>query len=620
MKKVAFFIGEITKEYQVGLVTSTMKAAKEHGIKLFIFTNHGTYGANVFSTNGEKSVMQIPDLTSFDGIIAIPDTHEVENMGNELVQKIKQEATCPVVCLRTRDNDFYSIIYDDFGATQDLVEHFIDVHHFTRIAYMTGTISSPEAKQRLKAYLKVMGKHDFPIEEHRIFYGNYWKNRGQEAVDWFLDESVEWPQAIVCANDYMAISICDELKARGIKVPEQICVAGYDDLEEARCYYPPITSMRVDGTVAGSTAIDILLHLWNREDVDKTISIGVNQVLRASCGCGSAVDEYSVKEMFEQKEAYRRAVDQITFMFTDFENTHTFTELMGKAQSGLVPAQYNEIYVCLCDENQKKLEKEEYSQRFTDHMALKAILHADGVDFLDQNFERKNILPEQYLEDCDAVIIATLHEKNECLGYVVIKTEQVQLMDCLFKNWLIGFSNALCRLKMYEDNQMLEEIRSLYLKDTLTGILNRRGFETKLQFRVENFKKNGIGFCFFSIDMDGLKHINDNFGHSAGDEAISSFAAVLKRTVGGKGDCARVGGDEFSVCLPVSEIEKAEEFCDRLRNNIDEWNEKNKKQYLLSASIGYAFSNKYQNMSTCMDVADRNMYIDKVKRKKSRVD
>lgn len=620
MKKVAFFVGDITKEYQSNLIDSMMKEAKKDDVKLFIFANHGTSGVSVFNVEGERSVIQIPDLSMFDGIVIIPDTHEVVGMAEALIRKIHEEATCPVVSIRTKVDGFYNVMYDDYNATIDMVEHFIQDHHFTKIAYMSGTISSPDAKHRLKAFLSAMNKHGLPIGEHRIFYGNYWRNKGKEAVDWFLSEPEDWPEAIICANDYMAISVCDELKSRGIEIPGQISVAGYDDLEEARCYFPGITSHRVDGAVAGKTAMDILHRCWNQEKVEENTLIGVDKVIRASCGCKSTVDENAIRGLYEQKERYYEAILQMTFMFTGFENVHTFEELIGKAQGFFKPSNFEKVYVCLCEEHQKQLEKEELARKYTDQMVLKAILTQEGVESVNEVFPRKDILPCAYMEDTDPIIITTLHERNECLGYVVIKTNQVKRLECYLRNWLIAFSNSICRLKMYTDNQMLEEIRTLYVRDPLTGILNRRGFEAKLQFRYDNLQNNDKGFYFFSLDMDGLKYINDHFGHATGDEALASFAGVLRKTVGADGDCARVGGDEFSVCLPITEMEKAEEFCKLLREKIDEWNEKNKKSYVLSVSIGYAVCSKHQNLATSLETADHNMYIDKAKRKKNRVD
>ncbi len=615
MKNVAFFIGEITKEYQTNLTSALVVKALKNDVKLFIFANHGTYGTEMFYSQGEKSIIGIPDLSKFDGIICVTDTLEVEGMGEQLMEKIRMNATCPVVSVRKKEKEHYSVVYDDMGGTYEMTKHFIEKHGFKKIAFMTGTITSQDAKDRLKGYLKAMSEHGLSTPEHYIYYGNYWRNRGNEAIEWFLEEDGKLPEAIVCSNDYMAISVCEALKARNYTIPNDCCVAGFDDLEESRYHFPPLTSISVDGMVAGETAMEVLLKKWRGEETDHTTYIGLKPVYRASCGCHTGYDEDFFNNAFIKKQQFQEAMNLTTYMFVGFDDCHTFQEIIHSAQASLKSLDFSKAYVCLCDESERMEEKK---NQFTENMILKAIFTPDDVEFCEDRFKRTDILPQEYREKLDVMVISTLHEKSDCLGYVVIQFNSTNMMDCIYHNWLVGFSNALGRMKMYEENQLLEEIRIQYVTDTLTGIPNRRGFEKKMQLRVEKLYNTGKGFCFFSLDMDGLKYINDTFGHSVGDEALQEFAKILQKLVVGIGECARIGGDEFWACISTEESGDAEAFYNKLQEKMDEWNEKNKKIYRLSASAGYAFCNRKQNLTSCMENADQNMYIDKAKRKRNR--
>ena len=104
---------------------------------------------------------------------------------------------------------FPTITTENYEPICDMVEHFIQVHGFRNICFMSGKREMKDAQLRLKAYLDTMEKHGLPVTERMIFHGNYWKSFGEEALNWFLEEGKPLPQAIVCANDYMAISICD---------------------------------------------------------------------------------------------------------------------------------------------------------------------------------------------------------------------------------------------------------------------------------------------------------------------------------------------------------------------------------------------------------------------------
>ena len=84
-----------------------------------------------------------------------------------------------------------------------------------------------------------MKEYGYEIGENRVFYGNFWKDQGGRACDYFFSAG-KWPEAIICANDNMALSVCDILCERGIRVPEDIIVTGYDGEEEGKYYQPAL--------------------------------------------------------------------------------------------------------------------------------------------------------------------------------------------------------------------------------------------------------------------------------------------------------------------------------------------------------------------------------------------
>ena len=109
---------------------------------------------------------------------------------------------------------------------------------------MSGPKTYWDARERMQCFLDTMKEYELPVTEHQMFYGDYWYNMGAQACDWFLAED-EMPEVIMCANDHMALAVVSELIKRGIRVPEDICVSGYDGLLETLSFTPAITTMRV---------------------------------------------------------------------------------------------------------------------------------------------------------------------------------------------------------------------------------------------------------------------------------------------------------------------------------------------------------------------------------------
>lgn len=98
---------------------------------------------------------------------------------------------------------------------------------------------------------------------------------------------MDFPEAIVCANDYMAISVIQALQARGIKVPAQVLVSGYDNVVESRFSKPSVTTIRQPMRAMGRKAFEILERCWAGEKVEQDNYLKEEIVYRQSCGCGA---------------------------------------------------------------------------------------------------------------------------------------------------------------------------------------------------------------------------------------------------------------------------------------------------------------------------------------------
>lgn len=144
--------------------------------------------------------------------------------------------------------------------------------------------------------------------------------------------------------------------------------------------------------------------------------------------------------------------------------------------------------------------------------------------------------------------------------------------------------------KLYQKVGELEKandrLRSLSLTDALTGLSNRRGFMILATALLKFARRAGHPLCLLYIDMDSLKSINDNFGHTAGDTALTHFANILTDTFRDSDVIARMGGDEF-VVLTIDTRESAiTSIQARLQSNVNAHNLQSAGEYSLSFSLG----------------------------------
>jgi len=186
------------------------------------------------------------------------------------------------------------------------------------------------------------------------------------------------------------------------------------------------------------------------------------------------------------------------------------------------------------------------------------------------------------------------------------------------KNTLIGVVHVVRDIT--DRVRAEEELRSLSLTDELTGLYNRRGFTAlaEQQKKVANRMKKGIFILF--LDMDGLKEINDNFGHHEGCTALMDAANILRKCFRESDIIARIGGDEFVVFSMKNDQDiNARIICERLQQHIESHNANRRGHYRLSISSGvvYCSPDKPRSLADLLKEADELMYEQKKIRKGS---
>ena len=162
--------------------------------------------------------------------------------------------------------------------------------------------------------------------------------------------------------------------------------------------------------------------------------------------------------------------------------------------------------------------------------------------------------------------------------------------------------------------QFQEKLEHMSFHDALTGLYNRTYFEEQLYLLKEDcFTPVGMIVC----DVDGLKLVNDTLGHTIGDQLLRLSAGIIKACFRQEDVLCRIGGDEFVIILPKSELLLVQQACHRIRRAVEKYNEEN-PEFPLSLSVGYAVSGKTSaNVSDVFKEADNNMYREKLHRSRS---
>jgi diguanylate cyclase (GGDEF)-like protein len=156
--------------------------------------------------------------------------------------------------------------------------------------------------------------------------------------------------------------------------------------------------------------------------------------------------------------------------------------------------------------------------------------------------------------------------------------------------------------------------------DHLTGLANRREFERVMEREVALAERHSRRLTMMMIDLDNLKRINDRQGHRGGDAALKLVAQQLQRAVRASDLCARIGGDEFAVAMPETDIERGRDVAARLRAAVREMSLGAKSSTPVEVSVGLGAWRPGQDWQAVYQSADVDLYEDKGRRKLARRD
>lgn len=192
----------------------------------------------------------------------------------------------PLVILEEYDEKSVDsfIISDNYGSMMTIVEHLLDEHGYKKVLYLSGPKNNTDSNERERAYRDAMKNHNLSVSDDMVEYGDY-SSDVDNLVEALLDHHPD-AEAIVAANDEMAVSIYRVCRKRGLTPGKDIAVTGYDDVEFAQRMDPPLTTANQDGLDMGYRALKCAVSLC-KDPTPVKIKLPAKFLQRNSCGCTS---------------------------------------------------------------------------------------------------------------------------------------------------------------------------------------------------------------------------------------------------------------------------------------------------------------------------------------------
>lgn len=733
---IGVLIRDIDGTFQQPVVSSLLKIADKLGVSLLFFPGNevATRYAYLEQFNAVYALARSPRV---DAILSVTTTFNAQQEAGQ-IQRMLEQYGKPVVSFGVPFPGIPAIVLDNRTGQAELIDHLIGEHGFRRLAFMRGPLHNADAEQRYQAYRERLAAAGIAYDPDLVVTGNFDHHDGRQAMARLLDGKKPF-DAVVAANDEMAMACLSVALERGFHVPEDFAITGFDDLLSIVKSGPPLTTVHQPFSDQAAEALRHLVRHVQGEVIPPLTLLPTHAVFRQSCGClvndrhvpAAGPERRSDEELIvaglnlhqSLLAGYRQYLDQLRIcLFSDGHELFNQTlcaiansvlqdsgdisglqglligmhrhllkpELLGSADmakyagrlqrgqillsNALTMQQTREGFVHWSNQRSMagflKMKLSNFDQEelaatlhqtlrelemptcyvalydypvayktlfeFTPPETSRLILAHAGyqrrTELEGTPFPTAQLIPSlpdgQQEQRATALGVFPIFQHNQHFGYVILdvlahaRLDAEQIRDEISTS-LTGaiLVNQLARARdllrqdldlAAKQNDRLEFLAEI---DELTGLFNRRGF---YEHAEPNLKaQHAFPMMVLCADLDGLKQINDTYGHAAGDFAIKSASRLLLDSFRSSDVVCRLGGDEFVVLSMHCQPDEIEHIRDRVYRRFEQFNAASGKPYRVLCSLGYYVIERAgdQSLAEVVERADERLYQEKCRRK-----
>lgn len=722
----AFFLPNISYPLGKSLFDGVKEAAEETGDKIVCLL-----GSSVVK-NRSYPMYNLALNDDIDGLIIYGGGMGQYVSEAELADFLGKFSSKPLLNIGYRVKGFNNIGVDNYGGMKDIITHLIEAHGHREIAFIQGPVNHPEAIERFKAYKDVLGSHGIPFNEDLIIPGDFTKDSGRKAA-LPLKKLVVSKRITAAAFscDSMASACMAELTRKGISLPHDLGVIGFDNSDDAISRLPGLSTIDQKVHNLGRESLYRIKSIIRDDLQNMNIILPVETVLRESCGCipdmiRKVTDTSNISEsaslplhpklLSNIDEGKQRKMEELLDSDLRMETEHAFLEYLftlkpvmdffNKSGSIDLSMRRFQDYISLhrlkyypSDSNYREgMEKVWHQMRVFIHMQSEYALtsrrvQADSLmrslntlsnkfistsnfdeikQLLDDNiknykvdacgislinredrseysleylytmrklpvkvpfsYKNEKCIPEELYPfwNDGSLLLRPLFSHNQYWGFMFfLFREKLSVNDGVFIESLSSqIASAIIQIRLVEERNSAEEklrdafkglekanvkLENLSYRDELTGLYNRRGFMELSAEKIKECKAGGLDFLIMYGDLDGLKIINDQYGHEEGDYAISSIAGIIGSACRDSDIIARLGGDEFVAFIPRIPEKYKVTLAERLKFSEENLNKNSGKSFVVSCSFGMVLGSEYpdSSLTALMGIADERLYLEK---------
>lgn len=573
---------------------------------------------------GEASIFSLIEFISPDVLIVFPERFYLRHILEGIFDTAKKKRI-PIISVGDILPNTASISFGIKQSFRNIINHVIEVHGCKRINFISGRKDAHENDERLAIFKETIEAHGLPYEPERIEFEEFGDIPTEAALQKFSSSELEFPDAIICTNDIMALTTINYLKSHGYNVPQDVIVTGFDGIDLEKYHSPRLTTSSVNNELLNSTLHDYIVRICKGDILPLRHTIEFEERFSESCGCcDKDNDRKPFISLWKELNSDSSFNDYIIQMISKIDISDSMTDIFSTVARFLSYVCTPEIRVCVCSDYISSIHNgvPYVFTGFSDTMFSVIEKTGDGVAqvFVHKPFSTSELIPDTE-SDFNHLTLYPLHHKDTVFGYVAANTALHHIALHQIRTFSMHLGYVLERVATYKLMETINaRLEAAYIFDGMTGLLSRNGYYAIEKTKLEPELGTDKHIVIISVDIDNLKEINDKFGHCSGDTAIKIIAHTLKEYVGEDGIAARFGGDEFVGIkfFDGSSDRFVHDFSEGFACSIADKVEESELEYNISASFGIVsvLAKTLPSLEEGIKSADVLMYAQKRAKKK----
>ena len=617
----------VTKIHDQGhsdLVNQLHYHAQLNDYKLLIFNSFVDFYNNDRFDEGAKSIYDIINFDIVDALVILDECFFNKDIVKNIISRAKEKSV-PVITVDAEYDGCFSIIANIRNSYKEIIRHVICDHGAKDTFYIAGLkYNDPSSVERIDCYKEALEECGLEFNDSMVAYGEYWDGPARKIVGDLIRSGNKIPQAIFCANDYMAFAACEELSAHGYKVPDDVIVVGFDGVTKNTYFSPQLTTCIKNVDMISKLCVETTEKALNENYEPTKVLCDFSAYYSESCGCGKL-----------SNDDYRKAAQELYTTFDEITSHEDFMQSwrdrvleindMNTLFNVISGSILEESYVCINSDflaSAMDIGPESKKSGYSDEVVVISSRYTYTDSDSTEKLSIKDIIPNlnQWYNDNTTYILNAIYVGNEVCGYYAVKSDYIFNCRNKIKRVLNTLNVAFnVAINHFREVKMSKLIEAASLTNPVTGLPNLKGTAKWFEEFSQKAESHDMALSISVYGLPKYTYIMENYGIHDVEDALRFVAESLK--ISNPVDCfiGHISEDEFAIINYYKDMGAIGDTINKATSVffsvIEGYNTTSGKEYYVEVNCGCTVINPGWggSLESFIKFANSEMYMNRLK-------